>query len=100
MRVKRVLIEASKLTQGHHDGCYRYVTELLRGMLERIDNGHTAWQVEVYFDGKTQTISEARDLIWADEGRSWIRASCRWILDCTVRRRTALVASLQRIFPS
>ena len=61
----KVLIEATKLMDGPRDGCYRYTSELLRGILKHQKTSAEPWSFYCYIHGKVYGISSLSRMILA-----------------------------------
>ena len=64
-RPLRVLIEATKLSGGPRDGCYRYTSELLRAILGLGQGRRQGFELYCYIHGKVFELSSLASMIQA-----------------------------------
>lgn len=55
---KRILIEASKLSEHTNDGCKRYVIELLKGLKRLELQWQNKWEIDIYVEGRTFPLKD------------------------------------------
>ncbi len=63
MADRRLLIDATKLAMPGMDGCKRYVTGLVRGLLGMLDRGEIEWQVDLHLGRTIVPIQQIREVL-------------------------------------
>ena len=94
----RVLIEATKLGGGPRDGCFRYTSELLRGVLRWTGPPSDDWEFDVYVRGKVLELLSLAKKLGAGQPLNVGRAVYR-VVDLTARSRQFLGDYLRRVAP-
>ena len=61
--MKRVLIEAFKLTEGKRDGCFRYTLELLKGLIRLNREQPFEFQLEALVGGTALPIRDVAHVL-------------------------------------
>lgn len=98
----KVLIEATKLMNGPRDGCYRYTSELLHGILKRFEPESEPWHFSCYIQGKVYELSSLSWMILSRRllGESRIRLFWWALVVSAARTRQKLVKWFRRLAPA